>query len=70
MEILSELSEIVLKNVYFDDMEHTRVVLSGMAGLMSVDINLAAEEEADLMLRDLPNLHVLNGHTIDREQLE
>jgi len=51
-------------------MEHTRMVLSGMAGLMSVDINLAAEEEADLMLRDLPNLHVLNGHTIDREQLE
>jgi hypothetical protein len=54
MELLVELSEIVLTGIDFDDMEHTRMVLSSMPGLMSVDINLAVEEDADLLLRDLP----------------
>jgi len=56
MEILAELSEIDLKGVNFDDMEHTRMVLSGMTGLVAVDIDLGAEEEADLLLRDLPGI--------------
>lgn len=61
MELLAELSEIVLTGIEFDDMEHTRMVLSSMPGLMSVDINLAVEEDADLLLRDLPQIQTLNG---------
>ena len=54
MEILADLSEIVLTGINFDDMEHTRAVLASMQGLLSLDINLALEEDADLLLRDLP----------------
>lgn len=46
------------------------MILSSMEGLMSVDINLAVEEDADLLLRDLPQIQMLNGQAIDRQAIE
>jgi hypothetical protein len=46
------------------------MILSSMPGLLAVEINLAEEEDANLLLRDLPNIQSLNGQPIDRQAIE
>ena len=41
-----------------------------MPRLISLNINLEAEDQVDLIMRLLPNLEVLNGLDVERDALD
>ena len=70
---LSMLKEVYEMNLIDNELNHFEsavLALSTMKNLTHLHLNLHEEQQVDFVIKTLPNLLVLNGEDIDREELQ
>ena len=70
LSMLKEVYEINLIDNELNPFESAVLALSTMANLTHLHLNLHEEQQVDFVIKTLPNLLVLNGEDIDREELQ
>lgn len=70
LSMLKEVYEINLIDNELSPFESAVVALSTMPSLTHLHLNLHEEQQVDFVIKTLPNLLVLNGEDIDREELQ
>ena len=63
------LKELNLNGNPIRDLEGTVDALKCLPNLKKLDINLHEEDQVDYLLRNMPNLEVLNGLVVERDAL-
>lgn len=70
LSMLKEVYEVNLIDNDLSPFESAVVALSTMPSLSHLHLNLHEEQQVDFVIKTLPNLLVLNGEDIDREELQ
>ena len=70
LSMLKEVYEINLIDNELSPFESAVVALSTVPSLTHLHLNLHEEQQVDFVIKTLPNLLVLNGEDIDREELQ
>lgn len=70
LSMLENIEEINLNGNMFHDLKQVIISMTTMPNLRSVHINLHEEEQVDFIFRNMPNLEMLNGTEVEREELE
>ena len=70
MSKLKTVANLNLQNISLDDFTQTVRSLGSMPALRSLYVNLAEEDQVDLIMRLLPDLEFLNGLPVDRDAID